>query len=34
MKLAWIKPAIVAMNVGMEVTSYSSAELDEVDIFV
>lgn len=34
MKLTWVKPEIVAMNVGMEVTSYSPAELDEGDVFV
>jgi coenzyme PQQ precursor peptide PqqA len=34
MKLTWSKPEICTMDVGMEVTSYSPAELDEVDIFV
>lgn len=33
MKLAWVKPEIVALDVGMEVTSYSPAEIDE-DVFV
>ena len=33
MKLVWVKPEIVALDVGMEVTSYSPAEIDE-DVFV
>lgn len=28
MKLKWHKPAVVEQDVGLEVTSYSSAELD------
>ena len=34
MKLVWVKPEIVALDVGMEVTSYSPAEIDEGDVFV
>ena len=34
MKLVWVKPEIVALDVGMEVTSYSPAEIEEGDVFV
>lgn len=34
MKLTWVKPEIISMDVGMEVTAYSPAEVDETDIFV
>ncbi|MGI9520571.1 MAG: pyrroloquinoline quinone precursor peptide PqqA [Hyphomicrobiaceae bacterium] len=34
MKLIWTKPEIVSLDVGMEVTSYAPAEIDEGDVFV
>ena len=30
MKLEWHKPVVVEQEVGLEVTSYASAELDQV----
>ena len=34
MKLIWAKPEIVALDLGMEVTAYAPAEIEDGDVFV
>ena len=34
MKRAWVKPEIIALDLGLEVTAYAPAEIDDGDVFV